>query len=129
MTISRRAALAASAAGVAAVALAACTSGPTTPGEPGEVVARRSDVGDGALVTQTKNKSDIVIVADGADVHAFTAVCPHAGCIVREEAGALDCPCHGSRFNLASGDVEKGPATRGLAPIAVRVVGEDIVLA
>ncbi|MEP7020198.1 MAG: Rieske (2Fe-2S) protein [Pseudonocardiales bacterium] len=57
------------------------------------------------------------------DVHAFSAVCPHQGCKVdRVSAGKIDCPCHGSQFDVNTGDVITGPATSGLPsiPIAVR---------
>ena len=128
--LTRRAALAASAAGLTAVAVAGCAAKePKAPGAPGEVVATRDELTGGTLVTRTANGSDIVLVAHDDDLHAFTAVCPHAGCIVHEQDGVLDCPCHGSKFNLETGDVEQGPATQGLAPIAVALQGENIVLA
>src|SRR5204863_9057377 len=39
--------------------------------------------------------------------------CTHLGCTVLPGAGELDCPCHGSIFNLAGGFVQ-GPAGTGL---------------
>jgi thiosulfate dehydrogenase [quinone] large subunit len=50
---------------------------------------------------------------------AFDAVCPHAGCTVSYDRNVLYCPCHGSRFNAASGAVEIGPAQTGLRKIAI----------
>lgn len=52
---------------------------------------------------------------DRGTVHAVSAVCPHAGCIVgwNETDRTWDCPCHGSRFSL-DGDVIHGPAVRPL---------------
>ena len=54
------------------------------------------------------------------EVHAFSAVCTHAGCTVALSGRALACPCHGSRFNADNGAVTQGPATRPLP--ALRVV-------
>jgi Rieske Fe-S protein len=54
------------------------------------------------------------------EVHAFSAVCTHAGCTVALSGRALACPCHGSRFAADTGAVTQGPATRPLP--AVRVV-------
>ncbi len=52
---------------------------------------------------------------------AFDAVCPHAGCTVgfAKSANLLVCPCHGSQFNPANGDVEIGPAATGLRRLTV----------
>ena len=49
------------------------------------------------------------------NLHAFSAVCPHLGCVVRWDAceKTWDCPCHGSRFD-ALGCVLNGPAISDL---------------
>jgi glycine/D-amino acid oxidase-like deaminating enzyme/nitrite reductase/ring-hydroxylating ferredoxin subunit len=55
---------------------------------------------------------------DSGNVHAFSAVCPHLGCIVRWDAceKTWNCPCHGSRFD-ALGCVVNGPAVSDLEPV------------
>ncbi|HLN18304.1 MAG TPA: Rieske 2Fe-2S domain-containing protein [Acidimicrobiales bacterium] len=52
---------------------------------------------------------------------AYDAVCPHAGCTVGYAGGAklLVCPCHGSEFDPANGDVLNGPAPTGLRHIPI----------
>jgi Rieske Fe-S protein len=56
------------------------------------------------------------------DVHAFSAVCTHQGCTVDRVAdGAIDCPCHGSKFDQNTGAVLSGPASRPLPSISVVV--------
>jgi nitrite reductase/ring-hydroxylating ferredoxin subunit len=52
------------------------------------------------------------------DVHAMSAVCPHAGGIVQWNKAdcTWDCPLHGSRFG-AHGKVLNGPTTADLSPV------------
>jgi glycine/D-amino acid oxidase-like deaminating enzyme/nitrite reductase/ring-hydroxylating ferredoxin subunit len=49
------------------------------------------------------------------NVHAVSAVCSHMGCLAgwNETDQTWDCPCHGSRFDLA-GEVIHGPAVKPL---------------
>jgi glycine/D-amino acid oxidase-like deaminating enzyme len=72
--------------------------------------------GSGAVMRRGLGK--IAVFRDsGNGIHAFSALCPHLGCVVRwnhaEETS--DCPCHGSRFS-AHGEVVNGPANRNLEP-------------
>jgi glycine/D-amino acid oxidase-like deaminating enzyme/nitrite reductase/ring-hydroxylating ferredoxin subunit len=62
------------------------------------------------------------------NVHAFSAVCPHLGCIVQWNADekSFDCPCHGSRFTK-EGAVINGPATSGLEKIHIKEKHEAAV--
>jgi Rieske Fe-S protein len=66
-----------------------------------------------------------VIVAQPTEgsVVAFSAVCTHKGCTVAPDGDLLRCPCHGSTYDLLTGDNTGGPAPRPLAEIAVTVSG------
>lgn len=52
---------------------------------------------------------------------AFSAVCPHLGCIVQwnSDEKSFDCPCHGSRF-ASDGTVMNGPADHNLNKIGLK---------
>lgn len=56
--------------------------------------------------------------------------CAHAGCPFStdgELAGStLICNCHGSEYDLPSGEVSRGPAEYGIRSYPVRVVGSDL---
>ncbi|MEU7815845.1 Rieske (2Fe-2S) protein [Pseudonocardia sp. NPDC049154] len=83
-------------------------------------------VGSAALFADQKV---IVTQPTAGTYEGFSSTCPHQGCTVSEVQGAaLVCPCHGSTFGL-DGQVQKGPATRGLTPQNVTVSGDRITLA
>ena len=91
------------------------------PGQGGRmlVAVDRVPVGGGVVLAKDK----VVVTRPAADdVRAFSAVCTHQGCTVDAVAdGSIDCPCHGSSFDAATGAVRHGPATRALPPVAVTV--------
>ena len=92
---------------------------------PGGAIAKTADVpvGSGVIV------GDVVITQPVAgEFKGFSSTCTHKGCTVNKVAdGTIDCPCHGSKFNL-DGSVANGPATEPLKAKAVAVQGDSIVL-
>lgn len=89
------------------------------------VIAKTTDVPVGSGVIVDK----VVVTQPTAGVFkGFSATCTHAGCTVNKIAdGTIDCPCHGSKFNL-DGSVANGPATKPLEAQTVTVQGDSIVL-
>lgn len=73
--------------------------------------------GTGAIL-QSGWKKYAVYRDDASRVHAFSAICPHLGCILQWNADerSFDCPCHGSRFTCY-GKLENGPAITDLKEI------------
>lgn len=62
-------------------------------------------------------------------ISGFEATCTHAGCKLNGVTdGKIDCPCHGSKFNL-DGTVAHGPAGRPLPAVAVKVTDGNVVRA
>ncbi|MGK2880128.1 MAG: Rieske (2Fe-2S) protein [Mycobacterium sp.] len=98
---------------------------PAAPGAPANVVAATADVpvGSGVIV------GDVVLTQPSAGVFkGFSTTCTHAGCTIAAVAnGTINCPCHGSKFNL-DGSVANGPAARPLESKEVSVEGDSIVL-
>ena len=84
-------------------------------------------VGGGTILTA---KKIVITQPQSGTFKAFTAVCTHAGCTVGSvSGGTINCPCHGSRFNIANGAVVNGPAASPLAPVNIKVQGTSIVQA
>jgi Rieske Fe-S protein len=96
----------------------------------GEDVAALADVPVGGSIDATINGQPALIAQPTAgQVVAFSAICTHQQCVVAAAGSEFDCPCHGSKFDAATGDVLNGPALEPLSPIAVSVSGDRIVAA
>jgi Rieske Fe-S protein len=84
-------------------------------------------VGGGKILA---DKKIVITQPQSGAFHAFSAVCTHAGCTVGSvSGGTINCPCHGSRFNIGTGAVVNGPATSPLPPVSIKVQGTSIVQA
>jgi nitrite reductase/ring-hydroxylating ferredoxin subunit len=103
------------------------STGTAAPGD-SAVLAQVSDVPVGGSVF-LRDAEVIVTQPAAGELRAFESRCPHQGCAVSgSEEGQLVCPCHGSRFDLDTGEVLQGPAERGLTPRPVRVQDDAVVL-
>ena len=94
----------------------------------GTEVAALTDVPVGGSVGVDVGGQPVLVAQPIAgQVVAFSAICTHQQCVVAAAGTELKCPCHGSTFDAATGDVLVGPALRALDPFAVRVDGDRIV--
>jgi cytochrome b6-f complex iron-sulfur subunit/menaquinol-cytochrome c reductase iron-sulfur subunit len=85
--------------------------------------ALRAAVRDGFFTT-VQDLGAAWLIRGTQGIIALSATCPHLGCGVVPRADGLPgfaCPCHDSRFR-PDGELEKGPAARGMDPLPVRVV-------
>ncbi|MEU3572654.1 Rieske 2Fe-2S domain-containing protein [Kitasatospora sp. NPDC036755] len=94
------------------------------------VPAASVPVGGSAQVKDPATGDAVYIVQPKAGQYcAFSAVCTHAGCAVdAPKNGQLYCPCHGSRFDAATGAVVNGPAVKPLPKYAVSKTGDQLTL-
>ncbi|MEU8775326.1 Rieske (2Fe-2S) protein [Streptomyces sp. NPDC048606] len=110
----------------AGAALSACStetnSGGGTPAVPTEPVelGAASEVPVGGAKLFRERKVVVSCPAEG-QYTAFSAQCTHAGCVLDKIVeGQGNCPCHGSRFDVATGKVLRGPATDPLPSVPVK---------
>lgn len=83
-------------------------------------------VGGGKIFADQKV---VVTQPTEGEFKAFSTVCTHQGCQVNEVAGGtINCPCHGSKYDIATGEVKAGPAPKPLPAKQVSVTGEGITL-
>ncbi|GAA4384430.1 Rieske (2Fe-2S) protein [Tsukamurella soli] len=124
------------------VVLAACSSSTesSSPGSTGTSSGGGTAAAGGAsgkhvtVAAASVPTGSAVVLADGATPYvvaqptagkfvAFSAICTHQGGTVTAGDGlTLVCPLHGSRFDAATGAVERGPATAPLPAVPVRDV-------
>ncbi|WP_438294950.1 Rieske (2Fe-2S) protein [Streptomyces sp. HUAS TT7] len=125
------------AAGLAA-ALTACGGGGSDEAKPagdgggkdaGGVLGKTSDIpqGGGKIFAA---QGVVVTQPTAGQFKAFSAKCTHQGCAVSSvSGGTINCPCHGSKFDVADGSVKGGPAPSPLPAAAISVQGDAIRLA
>lgn len=92
-------------------------------------VGPAGDIGPGEMRAYQVGGEDVAVANVGGSFHAFGDTCTHAGCSLAE--GDLDdttvtCVCHGSEFDVTSGEVLAGPAVEPVPTFAVTVEGDDL---
>lgn len=134
-TVMRGAAVAgAGAAGV--VALAGCGSSgggsapaagaPSAAGTSTPVRASDVPVGGGTVLA---DQQAVVTQPVSGQFKAFSSICTHQGCSVTKVVdGMIECPCHGSAFDFATGQVRSGPAKKALPARTVTESGGNLTI-
>lgn len=92
-------------------------------------LAKVSDIPVGGAVSAETSDGKPIIVSQPSkgEIVAFSAICTHMGCTVAPAATRIQCPCHGSTYDLATGVNTGGPAPKPLAEVAVKVEGGNVV--
>jgi 3-phenylpropionate/trans-cinnamate dioxygenase ferredoxin subunit len=82
------------------------------------------ELGDRELAAFPVTGRRIAIAKVGEVFYAFADICTHQGCSLA--SGQLDgttvtCPCHGSEFDVTTGEVLRGPAHEPVQSYPVRI--------
>ncbi len=90
------------------------------------------EIGEGEITAVPVGDRTVAIANVGGNLHAFDDICTHEQCSLAE--GELDglviqCPCHGSQFDITSGEVVNGPATEPIDVFEVREEGGELLVA
>ena len=81
-------------------------------------------VGGGLVVEALET---VVTQPSEGEYKAFSSVCTHSGCTVGGVSdNVISCPCHGSQFDAATGEVIQGPASEPLPEKSVSVDGDGL---
>src|ERR687893_571046 len=94
-----------------------------------EVVARADDLKEGDMRAFDVRGTKIAVANAAGTFYAFGDTCTHRQCSLAEgdlEESTVTCPCHGSQFDMRSGEVLKGPAREAVEIYEVRVEGGSL---
>jgi len=97
-----------------------------------QTVAMLDEIPDGGMKQVSVHGDVVGLYRVGADVYAINDYCTHEEAFLTEgdfepEDLEVECPLHGSRFNVADGSVRILPATKPVGTYPVKVEG-DVVL-
>lgn len=98
-----------------------------------EAVAKMNEIPDGGM-KQVVVKGDLVgLYRVGDDVYALGDICTHEEAYLTEgefdpDDMEVECPLHGSRFNVMTGEVRIFPATRPEPTYEVKVDGDLVMV-
>ena len=94
-------------------------------------VAQTGELPPGQMKQVQVGDEEILIANIGGSYHAVSDTCTHAYASLSEgdlSSEEVECPLHGSVFNVASGEVQSPPANENLTVYSVRVDGDDILV-
>jgi nitrite reductase/ring-hydroxylating ferredoxin subunit len=95
-------------------------------------VARTGDLKPGQMKCVKVGRQRVGLANVDGEFLAFDDTCTHEEASLTEGeifGETVECPLHGAAFNIRTGAVESFPATVALPVYAVRVEGEDVLVA
>ena len=94
-------------------------------------VGNANDVSPGKMRVFDVTGTDVNVANVDGQLHAFDDKCTHMGCSLARgtlEGATVICPCHGSKFDVTSGTVLRGPATRPVRSRLVQIEDESLLV-
>ncbi|HZD17102.1 MAG TPA: non-heme iron oxygenase ferredoxin subunit [Actinomycetota bacterium] len=77
-------------------------------------IGSAGEVADGEVNNYSVGERQVSVANVDGDLHGFDDVCTHQQCSLAEgdlDGTVIECPCHGSRFDITTGEAVHGPAT------------------
>ena len=89
------------------------------------------DIASGEMRVFDVAGTKVNIASVGGQLHAFDDTCTHKACSLAK--GKLDgtivtCPCHGSQFDVTTGEVLRGPAHQAVRSRLVQMEDESLLV-
>ncbi|XUX00705.1 MAG: Rieske (2Fe-2S) protein [Dehalogenimonas sp.] len=93
--------------------------------------ASTRDVPAGTMIGIESEGKSVLIANIGGKYYAINNVCTHMGCTLSNgtlKGNQVQCPCHGSTFDVTTGELVHGPAKKPEPSYKVTVEGEKITV-
>jgi len=95
-------------------------------------VAKVGELAPGSVVRVEAAGKAIALYNLEGTYYATDEICTHAYASLAEgfvDGATIECPLHGAQFSIKTGEALSPPASEPLATYAVRVDGQDILVA
>ena len=92
---------------------------------------KSTDVVDGQMRAFDVAGTKVTVASADGQLYAFDDTCTHAGCSLAKGTligTTVTCHCHRSQFDVTSGAVLRGPASRPVRSRIVQMQGEDLLV-
>ena len=92
-------------------------------------VTEAAAVAEGELAAFDVGGVRVAVANVGGTLHAFGDTCTHLQCSLAEgqlDGSVVTCPCHGSQFDVTTGEVLRGPAQEPVPSYAARVENDAV---
>jgi nitrite reductase/ring-hydroxylating ferredoxin subunit/uncharacterized protein with PQ loop repeat len=92
-------------------------------------VARTEEIPEGEMAAFDVDGQRVAVANVAGSLHAFGDICTHAHCSLADgelEGTTVTCPCHGSQFDVTTGEVLNPPATEAVPAFRLRVEDGEI---
>ncbi len=94
-------------------------------------VAHVSEIPQGRVKVVEAGDEDVALCNIDGEIYAVANVCTHddgplgEGLLLGDE---IECPRHGARFNVRTGEVKSLPAIVSIPTFEVRIEGDDVLV-
>jgi 3-phenylpropionate/trans-cinnamate dioxygenase ferredoxin subunit len=92
-------------------------------------VGTAADLSDGEMRAFEAGGRRVAVAKVSGSLHAFDDTCTHRQCSLADgdlEEATVTCPCHGSQFDVTTGEVLNPPATEPVPVFPLRVEDDAI---
>jgi 3-phenylpropionate/trans-cinnamate dioxygenase ferredoxin subunit len=93
--------------------------------------ASKKDLGQDGMLGVEVDGREVLIANVGGNYYAIGNRCTHMSCMLSDgtlRGENVQCSCHGSVFDIKTGNVVKGPAKKPEPTFEVKVEGDQILI-